>query len=168
MDRAEEKREIVKVCKVHGELTIDSVLSQLLKSGNTYLRCKFCEYDCIKKWKKNNPEIAKEISRKNNLRSKQYYKKYRIKNKAALSEKNKKNYIKTKESVLNRTKEYEENHRKNITDIHIKRLLRMNGIPKDFQCPELIELKRAQVMLKRKIEELKCQTKNHSQNSGNT
>ena len=128
------------------------------------------------RWKKNNPERRKELNKKyydNNKekilkRKQKQYKKDKqkanfIDNKNKIS---REYYHKNKEKIIKRTTAYrKENNDKNnersrnyihtLADNYVKRRLVICGIPNNQITQEMIELKRATILLKREAKNVK-------------
>jgi hypothetical protein len=123
-----EERGIIKVCKIHGELKIEQILSVRngKKSKNKIVICTQCK----------------------NGRSKVNYEK----NKDYLRGKNKLYRDKNIESIRKRIRSWHIN----LSDGYvITRLSRHTNIKREHITQELIDLKRSVIMIKRKIKELK-------------
>jgi len=121
--------EIVKICKIHGELTIDKVYIKR-RSKYKYIGydCKTCASERSKIYRKKNIEIIKMLHKNNakTLRFKLCRKKLKNKN------------------------------RINLTDYYIKQLLVKHTDIKVKEIPkELIEIKRLQIKLQRIYKESK-------------
>lgn len=62
-----------KICKLHGELSLNDVIEEKVKWGDgIYRRCRLCKLDKDRKWKKDNKEkhIASSVRWKKNNRAK--------------------------------------------------------------------------------------------------
>lgn len=162
--------EIVKVCKVHGGLTIDKCYSQkkyrknkegkYIFNGEIFLTCHECYLIYTRRKAKNYRIKNREII---NEKRKIYVKE----NKHIYKKSNHDFYVRNKEDHYKRTKEYREknpekclisqrkkheSHRKNLSDCYIRKLLFSGtGISLKYIPKELIELKRQQLFLDREI-----------------
>ena len=67
---------IVKTCKIHGELTETQVIKVNMRRKNMFLRCKKCNLLSVRKYQKNNPDKTKfwDKKRSNNPKRKLYNK----------------------------------------------------------------------------------------------
>lgn len=163
--------EIIKICKKHGELTKENCRTRK-KDGKIYWLCHFCCLEHYRKYRSENKEKINERRRardkikysslsydqkeKMSILKKKYwhseqgqetYKNYCNKNKLKIDEKRKKHYLKNKERILNRDKN---------SDLYFKKLLigsNFNG--DDSILDPLIEIKRLQILIKRKAKEIK-------------
>jgi hypothetical protein len=155
--------EIVKICKVHGELTEKDCT--LISPSKKYLRCKKCKYEGTNAWRKDNREklnaicrlYAKKNRKKISLKDKIYRKKNKEKYQEYQNKWRKKNPEKVNRAESKRAKKQSEN----LTDNYIKRRLYNSRfklsatlIPKD-----LINLKRTLILIKRKTKEIKNENK---------
>lgn len=144
---------VVKICKVHGELTIDKVYpsSFLMKNGQRYERflCKDCQSEYqIKRYNLKKDEYSKkrkqyyEANKERHIRySHDYFKKnYNIKE----------SYTAAIKSQMNKKAKRQ---RDKCSDAYIRKLLKLQlgEEPTIIYNPRLIEFKRAVLQLKRGI-----------------
>lgn len=163
--------EVVKVCKVHGELVLEQAFVRKDKSGGYY--CREC------KNKKNREQYYKHIE-KNRARGKKYYEKNKEKRKLTIKahyysvrdkrlvqlamrrknfpEKvkaiNKRSVEKHKDKYAARDKIrhkiYDKMHIDQLSDLYVKRVLRhWHKFKQEHITPELVELKRAIIKIRR-------------------
>ena len=135
--------EIVKVCRAHGELTLDNVYPFLQRNKLNY-HCKKCDAKASLKYYAKNKEAKP-------LKMRQYY----IKNREACLATTRKWLVKNKERKLAAGKAAAKMASANLSDYYIKKLLigRSSKILKwsDITDPDLIELKRTTLLIKRSI-----------------
>lgn len=124
--------EMVKICKVHGELTGEKVY---LNKGK-YKECRLCRTARSCKWKLANPDKVREIYRKN-----------RAKNVDKIREKNRKWNADNPNKVRESTRKHMEECVKNLRDRYIKHILYQAGI-KDIM-PGMIKSKRLSLIAHR-------------------
>lgn len=146
-----------RICKNHGELTIDQIKIRINKNVTRRV-CKLCvlEYDRKRGLTEKRKEksrlrqrtekacvIRKEKAseRKNEL--KEYAKQYRLKYK---------NDPIYRKKIRKMSKRAYNKIKKNLSDSYVKRSL---CLPKDIIPIELVEMKRALFLLKRKIKEVR-------------
>jgi len=110
----------------------------------------------IKEKKKNyrleNKKKIKNYRLENKEKLEEYHKKYYLENKEKLEEYHKKYLSENKEKVNKRQKKYLSENTKNITDLHIAILFR-TSIKELRKYPKLIECKRVQIKILRKIKQ---------------
>jgi len=136
--------------------------------------CKKCTKEYNKEyWAKNKDkfkERGKEYRAKNKDKLKEYraknkdkFKEYRAKNKDKLKEYRAKNKDKFKEHRAknkDKFKEYKKEGTVKLSNVYVKGMLRTSGIKKHQITPELIELKKQQILLYREIKNIKGDIKN--------
>ena len=106
--------------------------------------------DLLSNWcKKCKKEYRAIYHEKNKERRSQTNKKYKEKNKERISQTNKKYKEKNKEALILKDRKRIEM----MSNYYIVKTLRQQGIPKDQIAPELIELKRAILKVKRAIKQ---------------
>lgn len=129
--------EIVKVCKMHGELGRGDVYVNKLKHQKFSYRCKICFRAVQRNWNKH-AEKAKEG------RKKRY-----IKNREAIDEYNKKNKEKWQPLRDMRSRM----SRETLSDVYIKRLLisRSKVLRSADISPQVVSFKRTALLIKRSI-----------------
>jgi len=135
--------QIVKTCKVHGELDVTQV----------NMVCKACVCLRAKEWDKKNPERVKETDRKwyqNNIE------KVRAKGRSHLKKLREKNPDKLK-TRLKRTREWHRNSVNNLNDYYVKQKIIRRGKNGKLRCSDipasLVDFKREVLKLKRAIKE---------------
>lgn len=157
---------IVKICKIHGELSREQTRIYKRKNNKDYYLCLACarKSGSFNQKKRRTKEEYKEYHRikQKEWRAKNYEKCRQIEKKSR-EKKNKrpyKCYYKRSEIGREYHKKYRMEGRKNLSDFYIKHLL---GKGKDGKMvvsakqisPELVEAKRMQLLLKRKLKELR-------------
>ena len=154
------ENEIVKICKVHGELNISNFYINYRKDKKTFrYRCKIC----CKIYANKNRERYNELS--NN---------YRFNNKIKVRENEKKSYIKNREKILIRNRIRREKNKhiinekkrleiKELSDSYLRKLfVGSSKILKSINAPyEFIKTKRIYLKLKRKLKEIKGNENNN-------
>lgn len=116
---------IIKICKFHGELTIDQItLSKRKDRPNYYLKCRPCA----------------------NIRKRRHYHKNIEKNRESERRRSAIFYKKHKEIITKNARKYKQKQRDELADFYIKKLINMKDAP-----TELIELKRMTLKLKREL-----------------
>lgn len=121
-----------------------------LKNRTVY-SCIPCKYRIDKIWRDNNPEVSKGINKKSRDKVK-HTKEYKLKNVKRASTWNKNNPERHKEHHQKTLKNYV----KNISDYYIKNIIvnTTDGIRYSDVTPQLIEIKRKSIKLKRQIKSL--------------
>jgi hypothetical protein len=136
---------IVKICKIHGQLTRKEV-----QINRSYFKCAMCCNFTSKEYYRKNKEMVLKrnikYNKNNSLKVKKLQKDWREKNIKRVREKNK---LRLK------------NGRENLLDSYIKHLIVDKNKILGFRdiTPEIIEVKRLQVKIKRKLKEQKDDNK---------
>lgn len=137
--------EIVKICKVHGELTKENTYKNYERSKKIFFRCKKCHYLRCRSYVLKNKE-------KTNLSNRKWKKNNREKLKLQLHEWRKKNPEKYK-------KQWQRNSNKKVLELRNKYVLQTiiqhTSLNKSDIPKSLIELKKAHLLLKRELKKIK-------------
>ena len=139
-----------------------------IKCGDVKFIDEFCIHKSSKDGlaslcKKCAKEYNKEYWAKNKDKFKERGKEYRAKNKDKLKEYRAKNKDKFKEHRAknkDKFKEYKKEGTVKLSNVYVKGMLRTSGIKKHQITPELIELKKQQILLYREIKNIKGDIKN--------
>lgn len=144
------------MCKMHGKLEEEDIYLRI--TGDKYLRksCKKCDIIRAAKSSKNNSEQVRDYQkkwRKDNIE----YNKTRRKEWGSQNKEKEKTYrLTNRENIRKHKRKFLEKSRRELTDHYIKTLLTKEGTLGFNDIPdEIIDIKRKQVALKRKIKELK-------------
>jgi len=134
--------EMVKICKVHGELPHDQIY---IHPSNGYLRCKLCRYEYQKEYIKNNPE---SISKSKKNYCKKNIEKLRIKSVI----RNRK-YKKENSEHCNKLQNINSKKRcAMLTDSYVRQTIYSKGILKTKDITkEMVEIKRIILTIKRRV-----------------
>jgi len=138
-----------KICKIHGKLHEDDIF---IRKNKKYTECRICmrlrSSLFRNKLKKENLEKYKKLKKLSYMRSKN-----KENHLLLLRIRSKRFRAKNKEKYLSIQKEGAKKRRKNLDNCYVRRLLFPKG--KNLWVPdELIQVKRLQIKLKRKIKEL--------------
>ena len=120
-------------------------------------QCKECVRESARKWKLENPEKARESFRKWRLENlekrRESFRKWYLKN----SEKTKERARKWQLENPEKARGYDRKWVDRLSDGYVTKLIKQSGLPPEIieDNPELIELKRLQIQLNRKINQKK-------------
>lgn len=136
---------IVKVCKVHGELTEDRVYFR----NDGHLECRACKNESQRRWYEKNKARCSEDSRR-----------YREKNKGSCNESKRRWSEKNKDKVIKACKRSRNKGSENMSDNYIKRLISSKSNLKFADITsEMIESKRLSIkayrLYKQHLKEMK-------------
>lgn len=137
--------DIVKICKNHGELT----LNEVYRASKGKYNCKKCAKISNDKWKKNNPGLVNLVSKKSWNKNKHKHKETRLKEYKRWRENNIDKARKDSREICRRT-------RKELRASYIKGLITKGSNLNASEISEnLVEVKRASIILKRFIKKVK-------------
>lgn len=146
--------EIVKVCKIHGELKKDKVYSKKNKNGKTYFECKSCALKTCKIYANKFKEKISLHKKKYNLENKEKIKKWINLNRGKVYEIKKRWRIKNREKYIKSWKEKNKRSVENMDDCYLRKLISDKSSLKHEDIPiELVEAKRDLLKFKRLIKE---------------
>ena len=131
--------QIVKICKKHGELTIDLIKKNISEKGTLLLKCKSCAIESQRKYAEKNPDKIKQHAIK-------YRKKYATQRLAECNEWRKKN----REAYLASAREYQKKRVAELDDSYIVSELKSQlELSDELITPEIIEIKRSIIKINR-------------------
>ena len=147
-----------KKCPKCGEVKpLDLFYNDKSKKDGKQSRCKECTREHARKWYLQNTEKAKEHVRRRRLenpeKAREYYSRWRLENPEKARAKDRKYRAENPE----KTRECQRKWRDSLSDGYVTKLIKQSGLPPEIieDNPELIELKRLQIQLNRKINQKK-------------
>lgn len=146
--------ELKKTCKIHGELTPDLIQSLVNKRGYPFTRCRLCERERNKRYRIQNREKIRERERQYWENNKEAIKEKRILN----------NHMTSTDCYHANPKKYREHYRAvqkkyrdELHDSYVKKCLQDGNKELKFDdfSPDMVELKRSVMQLKRETKKTK-------------
>jgi hypothetical protein len=162
-----------KKCAKCGEVKpLDLFSNNKTKKDGKQSQCKKCSRELNRKWYLENAEKAKEAVRKwrleNREKERERARKWSLENPEKARERFRKWYLENAEKARERAREWnlenpdkvrehERKWRDSLSDGYVTKLIKRSALPPEIieENPELIELKRLQIQLNRKINQKK-------------
>lgn len=164
---------IILKCQKHGDLTLDKCNKHGMQGGKQIYRCKQCLFDIRKTYYEKNKDTVKIRTnqyRKNNPDKvlairKAYWLENKEKIKIAERARRKLYDLRHPEQERMRSRRYKRKASKELRDSYIKcKLVMGTNLSRRDIPPEIIEIKRLQIQIKRKIKTMYSQEKIYGKN----